>query len=266
MERPVPRLINFCRMILGSTGLVLAFTTLVGCGGKEASTNKPTAKGRILTEAEKEYLATTTIYYIANFEKEDNESCADGDKINLLRKDGTLITKSCKRVYNSCNMQGTCQIEVQGKKEILNVDTVIGGFRRFKVITNSVCKYGNGARRDYTKRKFTQMCLDPFYSVAADLSLYKLGDVIFLPDVKGLQLPDGTIHNGFFIVRDAGGNIKGKGRFDFFTGFYGPFSSTNPFAKIKLNGKQTFPRYEHIPASEVSNIITERNFPALRAE
>jgi len=243
--------------------LGFSLMAVIGCGGKETSTSRPVAKGRILTDSEKEYLATTTMYYVASFDKEDNESCSEPEKIQLLRKDGSLITDSCKKVYKACNMQGTCQVEVQGKKEILNVDTVVNGVRRFKVITKSACKYGNGARRDHTNRKFSKMCLDPFYSVAADLTIYKLGDVIFLAAAKGLKLPNGEIHDGFFIVRDAGGNIKGKGRFDFFTGFYSPSNSENPFTQIKLHSKQSYPQYEHISENEVSEIIKRRNFPSL---
>lgn len=36
------------------------------------------------------------------------------------------------------------------------------------------------------------MCLDPYFTVAADLNFYKLGDVIFVPQFVGEVMPDGV--------------------------------------------------------------------------
>ena len=60
------------------------------------------------------------------------------------------------------------------------------------------------------------MCLDPYYSVAADLDIYKLGTVVYVPSFVGVLLPSGVNHDGYFVVRDSGSSIKGYGRFDFF--------------------------------------------------
>ncbi|MEK2646327.1 3D domain-containing protein [Bdellovibrio sp. BCCA] len=65
-------------------------------------------------------------------------------------------------------------------------------------------------------------CLIPYISVAADPRFYSMGDIIDMPALKGkvMTLPNGKtfVHPGYFIVQDTGGAIKGKGRFDFFTG------------------------------------------------
>ncbi|MBO9665553.1 MAG: hypothetical protein J7501_01910 [Bdellovibrio sp.] len=76
-------------------------------------------------------------------------------------------------------------------------------------------------------------CLIPFISVAADPRYYRMGDIIQMPSMKGkvIQLPNGRamVHPGYFVVQDTGGAIKGRNRFDFFTGTYGANSLANSF-------------------------------------
>lgn len=65
-------------------------------------------------------------------------------------------------------------------------------------------------------------CLLTYFSIAADKTHFKMGDVVFIPAMVGLKvkMPDGTEfeHPGYFVVHDVGGAIKGGGRFDFFVG------------------------------------------------
>lgn len=74
-------------------------------------------------------------------------------------------------------------------------------------------------------------CLTAFFSVAADLSQYRVGDIIYLPDINegNLKVPSGKRHPGFFIVQDTGGAIKGPSRFDFYTGTKSLADSRNIF-------------------------------------
>lgn len=74
-------------------------------------------------------------------------------------------------------------------------------------------------------------CLTAFFSVAADLRHYRVGDIIYMPDIYegDLTVPSGKRHPGFFIVQDTGGAIKGAGRFDFYTGTAGLNDSRNIF-------------------------------------
>jgi 3D (Asp-Asp-Asp) domain-containing protein len=77
--------------------------------------------------------------------------------------------------------------------------------------------------------------LVPFYSVAADQTLFKFGQIIFVPKAVGLKLPNGKTHDGFFRVDDVGGAIKGN-HFDFFTGFDSDFK----FPFVKSSASATF--------------------------
>jgi membrane-bound lytic murein transglycosylase A len=76
-------------------------------------------------------------------------------------------------------------------------------------------------------------CLIPYISVAADPRYYRMGDIIQMPALKGkvVQLPNGRamVHPGYLVVQDTGGAIKGRNRFDFFTGTYGAQSRANSF-------------------------------------
>lgn len=76
-------------------------------------------------------------------------------------------------------------------------------------------------------------CLTPYISVAADPRFYRMGDIIQMPSMKGrvISLPNGKtmIHPGYFIVQDTGGAIKGRNRFDFFTGIMGMSNRKNAF-------------------------------------
>ena len=63
------------------------------------------------------------------------------------------------------------------------------------------------------------------------------------------------------IIRDRGGAIDGKSRFDFFTGFLDDRDAENPFSKIKLNDKKVKFAYRKITGNEADTIRKNRNFP-----
>ena len=238
---------------------------ICGCNSgitKSGRTGHASPAAKVLTTEEKKHLATTTLYYVEQFSEADVNNCAETDKKNLLTRKNQLLVRVCKKVFDSCLMEGTCLVSIKNKIAMLNVDGLLNGIRRFRDITGNECKYGRGASSD-SKKMYKSMCVDPFYSVAADLKIYNLGDVIYLPAVRGVVLPNGEIHDGYFIVRDAGGGIEGEGRFDFFTGLYTSSTLNNPFTKLKLNGLQTFPEYVLIEGAEADQMRQQRNFPLL---
>jgi 3D (Asp-Asp-Asp) domain-containing protein len=244
----------------------MAFILIIsiwGCGlSSSRGRSGYSAPVRVLSEAEKQILATTTIYYVETFSAKDMSRCSESEKINLLDRANHIFARACKKVFDSCLMEGTCLVTLQNKLRMLNVDGVVNNIHRFRDITNNECTYGRGASADQMT-SYKSMCVDPFYSVAADLNIYNLGDVIYLPVVRGTVLPDGSIHDGYFIVRDNGGGIKGHGRFDFFTGFFTNENAKNPFINLKLNGLQTFPEYFLVEDEKAAEIRKQRNFPLL---
>ena len=91
------------------------------------------------------------------------------------------------------------------------------------------CKYGYGTcfeQLDIVEHPFGrgagQRPLIPFKSVAVDPRVIAIGEPLYIPEFDGLQLPDGSIHDGCVRADDTGGGIK-KRKMDFFVVTYGNF-------------------------------------------
>ncbi len=91
------------------------------------------------------------------------------------------------------------------------------------------CKYGIGTCFDTLEpeahplgRGVQSRALEPFRSVAVDPRLIPIGSPLYLPEIVGLVLPDGTRHDGCLRADDQGGAIKG-GKIDFFVESYPNF-------------------------------------------
>lgn len=196
-----------------------------------------------------------SIYYIYNG-NEDSRGCATGEKVTLYDASGKPMIQVCPKTAAECTMQGTCMITQNGKTATYNI--ISKSKRSFVRVTNQ-CVYGFGVK---------SYCLDPFYTVAADPDFYSPGTVIFVPAVRGLELPNGKLHHGYLIVRDRGDNssdqfVKGKGRFDFFTGNLHYLSKGNPFAKIGLSSRATRHEYQRVTGELADKVRKMRNFPLL---
>jgi 3D (Asp-Asp-Asp) domain-containing protein len=233
--------------------LSLAITGF-GCAGRESKSNDRKSGYVPLSEAEAKVYTTPTIYYVPQYDL-TKQACSASERTPLKDKHDVTLFEICPQTYSSCLMQGTCSLKNGQGEFLVNVaGRSADGKQRFSRVGNKVCRYGYGAKRN--------ICLDPFHSIAADLSIYQLGQVIYIPSLVGVNLPDGTRHDGYFIVRDSGGAIKGYGRFDFFTGFWSNIRS-NPFAKVGLSDKSTHPQYYVLDDSEASEILKKRNYPEL---
>lgn len=232
------------------------FLLAFGCAKSEGP-NAP-AKGRYvpLSLEESKKLITPTVYYIPVY---DQSSLSCADKKPMRDNKGKTIATVCKNVFDSCLMQGTCQIRQGSEATLVNVASVIQNERRFAILKNSVCAFGTGSTKGQSSKV---TCLDPYYSVAADLSIYSVGDVIYVPSVVGMAMPDGSIHDGYFIVRDSGSAIRGFGRFDFFTGF-SLNRSESPLVHLGFADKQTNVPYFVVSGDQAAQILKKRNYPLL---
>lgn len=237
----------------------------IGCSSyKSGMANNRLSSGPNISEKniDDAVYASPTIYYISSYKYEESIRCEEGLKKEILTDKDIVLAKVCSVVYKSCEMQGTCRVGLQnGQFKVFNVLGIKNGVRRFKVIDEKECPYGYGRSSDGFV-SYKKMCLDPFFSVAADLSKYRLGDVLFFPDLKNRVLPNGQIHDGFVTVRDSGGRIKGLGRFDFFTGYQHYANFKNPFAEIGLNDKKNRFKYEKLThPQEIEQIQKAHRFP-----
>jgi 3D (Asp-Asp-Asp) domain-containing protein len=196
-------------------------------------------------------LITPTVYYKPVIDK-SKMKCSSNELRDLVDENGKILISLCAKEYDNCLLQGSCFVIEDGKTRAFNFTKKKDGANRFAEKRESRCPYGYGVKA---------ICLDPFYSVAADPAFHKAGDVIFVPQLVGLMLPDGSLHNGYLIVRDEGGAIIGENRFDFFTGFYGPYDRANSFSRAGLSDKKNRFGYQEITGEVAQSIRDSRNYP-----
>lgn len=196
-------------------------------------------------------LIVPTIYYKPIVYKE-KETCPSSDLRDLVDEEDHVLISLCKNSYDNCLMQGSCFVVEGQRTRNFNFTKVKNGIHRFAERKEDRCPYGYGVRA---------ICLDPFYSVAADLRVHNVGDVIYVPKLVDTLLPDGTRHNGYLIVRDEGGAIVGENRFDFFTGFFGPYDRNNVFAVLGFGDKKHRFGYQKMKEDVARVVRKYRNYP-----
>ena len=91
------------------------------------------------------------------------------------------------------------------------------------------CKFGYGtcfAQLDPRTHPFGRgaggRAIVPFKSVAVDRTVIAIGEPLYIPELDGIPLPDGSIHDGCVRADDTGGGIK-KRKMDFFVMTYANF-------------------------------------------
>ena len=94
-----------------------------------------------------------------------------------------------------------------------------------------VKRVNDESRFRVTKSKFglgSNGCrLIPYRTIAVDPRFVKLGTKVYIPQLKGAELPDGTVHDGMFIAADRG-SFRGA-LVDVFVGARSP--GGRPFAR-----------------------------------
>jgi 3D (Asp-Asp-Asp) domain-containing protein len=176
-----------------------------------------------------------TMYYTP---REDGVNCKGrygkrrfngNERTKLISPQGKVLATVCSRFAYTLLMEGSAILRDRGDGEkAVNYGGKIKGSARYYYLDR--CKYGEGIRRD--------LCLLPYHTIAADNKVHKVNEIIFVPAAKGIKLPDGSIHDGFFIVRDTGGAFNGIGsqRVDMFTGTDPDFQ--NAFQKAGFHHKR----------------------------
>lgn len=194
-----------------------------------------------------------TIYFIPilNAKKTD---CPENSLQPIKNIQGQTIAKVCDEDYKICVKQGTCLVSETRGMRIINFTTRRGKIPLFSDKIKKECPYGLGMK---------DICLDPYFTVAGDLNFHKLGDVIYVPSARGIQLPNGETHDGYFIVRDSGSNLKSEKRFDFFTGFDRDDDIANVFKKLGLDDKENRFKHETVSETIAAKVRAKRNYPKL---
>lgn len=125
---------------------------------------------------------------------------------------GEVIVRTTARFRRDLIMEGSGQLR-DGRTVVY--ERKVHGENRFRL---SRTAYGVGR---------LGCPLVPYRTVAVDPRYVKLGTTLFIPQLKGARLPDGTIHDGMFAADDRG-HFRGA-HIDIFTGT-GPRAS-RPFGR-----------------------------------
>jgi hypothetical protein len=232
--------------------ILLIFSALLLAPGAKAH-QSATDKVKSILNGELSYVLTPTVYFLPTM-VQDLSSCRKNSR-TMIQPDGKPIVKVCADQYNQCLLQGTCKI-VQGDASItVHFHSIVKQTIYFHQVELNECPFGFGVREN--------LCLDPYFSIAADMSYYNPGDVIFVPAVRGLVLADGRTHNGYFVVRDTGSAIRGLGRFDFYIGQDDPLDSRNPFLQLKLNDPKTRVEFQVVKGELAERVKSSRHYPSV---
>lgn len=118
--------------------------------------------------------------------------------VDLYTKRGTLIGNFHESFVKALRMEGSGW---------LSDGTVVNYAGR--------CRYGIGVcfdildadRFPYGRGAYNRP-LVPFKSVAVDRQLVPIGDTLYIPELDGVQLPNGSFHDGCVRADDVGGMIR----------------------------------------------------------
>jgi 3D (Asp-Asp-Asp) domain-containing protein len=154
--------------------------------------------------------ALVTYYWLID---ESSSHYSKGKRTSLLRDvRGNVIAHTTRRFKLDLVMEGSGWLR-DGRTVMF--DRRIGGESRFRVTKS---KYG---------LTITGCPLEPYRSIAVDPRFVKPGSTIYIPQLKGAHLPDGTEHDGMFVASDRG-HFRGA-HIDLFVG--AGARSAHPFTR-----------------------------------
>jgi 3D (Asp-Asp-Asp) domain-containing protein len=164
-----------------------------------------------------------TFYWLA-FEDDFDEPVAavpSGNKkspvgqntmVELYTRDGFFFGRVPERFAWSLRMEGS-GVMLDGRIVNYHGSCNYGYGTCFQQLDPSQFPFGRGAGA---------RTLVPFKSVAVDPKVIPIGEPLYLPELDGIMLPDGSLHDGCVRADDTGGAIK-KRKMDFFAVTYGNY-------------------------------------------
>lgn len=181
--------------------------------------------------------AQTSIYYTPTMTTE-RVTCGNQVLNAIVDSRGRTI-RDCATIRARLNEQGAGVVrDSRGRFEAAYVYSA----GNLTPTRSTQCPIGYGAR--------SNICLNPFKTIAAHLGAgYKLGDVLYVPKTVGMRYPEypgqpaeaWATHDGHWIIGDVGGKIKGRGRFDFFSGTMDWRDPQNPLSRLGFGDAKNIP-------------------------
>jgi 3D (Asp-Asp-Asp) domain-containing protein len=140
-------------------------------------------------------------YWLAEQENHDGEY----DEVDIYTRDGFFFGVFPAHFIDALKMEGSGVLD-DGRVVNYHGRCSYGQGTCFEELDQNDFPYGRGAGA---------RALVPFKSVAVDPSIIPIGETIYIPELDGLLLPDGSIHDGCVRADDTGGAIKRR-KMDFF--------------------------------------------------
>ncbi len=134
------------------------------------------------------------------------------DENDIYTRSGELLGSFTEKFLKSLRLEGSGLLS-DGRVINYHGRCRYGTGTCYQVLDPETHPYGRGAGR---------RPLVPFRSVAIDPRLVPIGEPLYIPEFDGMQLPDGSIHDGCVRADDTGGGIK-KRKMDFFVVSYDNF-------------------------------------------
>jgi len=147
-----------------------------------------------------------------------------------------------------------CHSALEGSVQVTSTDGEIKTYNYAGVSDDNIVDCSSIYKLKLGKTKFREAIgaygdgfdgyiLSPYRTLAADLTIYALGTVVYIPQARGAVIDTGKrkiIHDGYFYIADKGGAIKGQ-HVDVFIGNH---TKANFFPWIKSKASGTFQAYE----------------------
>ncbi|MCC6277087.1 MAG: polysaccharide deacetylase family protein [Oligoflexia bacterium] len=167
-----------------------------------------------------------TFYYIL-----DETQYAPGQDQEIKDVSGQVLALVSNKFKRDLDIEGT---GILRDGRTITFDRIMGQEVRYKI---SPHHFGSGVGN----------CpLQPYKTIAVDPRVIRLGSKVFISKLKGMKLPDGSLHDGVFIAEDVGSAIQGR-HLDFFSMIAS--SSSKPFHEAGVHTK-TFVEVELLSVPE----------------
>jgi 3D (Asp-Asp-Asp) domain-containing protein len=134
-----------------------------------------------------------TQYWIA----EERGRTSHEQAVRVYDPGGSTVTWACRSFVASLTLEGTGRT---WDGRLLNWASRNRGRVCFTEVDTALYPYGVGVQG---------YALVPYRSLAVDPRFIPMGHVVELLELRGLQLPDGSRHDGCFVAVDTGSAIRG---------------------------------------------------------
>lgn len=142
--------------------------------------------------------ARITFYWVAD---ESDPIYRDAQRALVKDVKGKIIARTSRKFRKHLLLEGSGRTR-DGR--VLTYQRHVNGEARFRVTRH---QYGAGIGR----------CpLVPYRTIAVDPKFVALGTRVYIPEFKGVKLPDGTLHDGIFMAHDRSHSVRGS-HVDLFT-------------------------------------------------